>query len=119
MFIFCLTYKGKYYKIVFIYFGKGIIIFMENGMQKKFGLFTAISMVVGIVIGSGVFFKAVKVLNVTGGSMAKSLLVIAIVGLICIICSCVFATMGTKYVKCNGICSTTLRWLSDPNLLML
>ena len=103
MFIFCLTYKGKYYKISFIYFGKGIIIFMENGMQKKFGLFTAISMVVGIVIGSGVFFKAVKVLNVTGGSMAKSLLVIAIVGLICIICSCVFATMGTKYVKCNGI----------------
>ncbi len=72
-------------------------------MQKKYGLFTAISMVVGIVIGSGVFFKAVKVLNATGGSMLRSLVVIGIVGLICIVCSCVFASMGTKYVKCNGV----------------
>lgn len=76
---------------------------MENGLQKKFGLWTAVSMVVGIVIGSGVFFKAVNVLKYTGGSMSQSLLVIAIVGLICIICSCVFATLGTKYVRCNGI----------------
>lgn len=76
---------------------------MENRMKQRFGLPTAISMVVGIVIGSGVFFKAVKVLQATGGSMLNSLLVIGIVGLICIICSCVFATMGTKYSKCNGI----------------
>ena len=76
---------------------------MENGLEKKYGLPTAISMVIGIVIGSGVFFKAVKVLRLTGGSMAKSLLVIAAVGLIMIVCSCVFASFGTKYVKCNGI----------------
>ena len=32
---------------------------MENNtLQKKYGLMTAICMVVGIVIGSGVFFKA-------------------------------------------------------------
>lgn len=72
-------------------------------MEKRYGLPTAISMVVGIVIGSGVFFKAVKVLNLTGGNMGKALAVIGIVGLICIICSCVFATMGTKYSKCNGV----------------
>ena len=76
---------------------------MDNQMEKRYGLATAISMVVGIVIGSGVFFKAVTVLNKTGGSMAQSLLVIGIVGLICIVCSCVFATLGTKYVKCNGV----------------
>lgn len=29
---------------------------MENVLQKKYGLLTAIAMVVGIVIGSGVFF---------------------------------------------------------------
>ena len=29
---------------------------MENDLTKKYGLPTAISMVVGIVIGSGVFF---------------------------------------------------------------
>ena len=41
---------------------------MENSMQKRYGLFTAISMVVGIVIGSGVFFKAEKILPATGGN---------------------------------------------------
>ncbi len=76
---------------------------MENRLEQKFGLVTAISMVIGIVIGSGVFFKAVNVLQNCNGDMGQSLLVILIVGLICIICSCVFATMGTKYAKCNGV----------------
>ena len=71
---------------------------MNNKLEKRYGLITAISMVIGIVIGSGVFFKAVKVLSLTGGSMGQSLLVIGAVGLICIVCSCVFAEMGTKYV---------------------
>ena len=31
---------------------------MGNDLQKKYGLPTAIALVVGIVIGSGVFFKA-------------------------------------------------------------
>lgn len=35
--------------------------------------------------------------------MGQSLLVIGIVGLIMIACSCAFAALGTKYVKCNGI----------------
>ena len=35
---------------------------MNNELTKKYGLLTAICMVVGIVIGSGVFFKAEKVL---------------------------------------------------------
>lgn len=76
---------------------------MDNKLEKRYGLMTAVSMVIGIVIGSGVFFKAVKVLSLTGGSMGQSLLVILAVGLICIVCSCVFAEMGTKYVKCNGV----------------
>lgn len=36
---------------------------MGNKLEKKYGLFTAICMVVGIVIGSGVFFKAQTVLT--------------------------------------------------------
>ena len=31
---------------------------MDNELHKKYGLMTAICMVVGIVVGSGVFFKA-------------------------------------------------------------
>ncbi len=76
---------------------------MENQLEKRYGLPTAIAMVIGTVIGSGVFFKAVSVLKFTGGNMAQSLMVIGIVGCICIVCSSVFATMGTKYVKCNGV----------------
>ena len=76
---------------------------MESRLEKRYGLLTAISMVIGITIGSGVFFKAVKVLSLTGGNMGQSLLVIGIVGLIMIVCSCAFAALGTKYVKCNGL----------------
>ena len=41
----------------------------SNKLQKKYGLVTAICMVVGIVIGSGVFFKAQNILVVTEGNM--------------------------------------------------
>ena len=38
-------------------------------LQKRYGLLTAICMVVGIVIGSGVFFKAQTILQKTGGKV--------------------------------------------------
>ena len=76
---------------------------MNNELEKKWGLPTALAMVIGIVIGSGIFFKAVKVLSLTNGNMGQALLVIGIVGLICIICSSVFAILGRKYYKCNGL----------------
>lgn len=76
---------------------------METQLKKRYGLLTAISMVVGIVIGSGVFFKATKVLANTGGSMVQSLLTVGIVGLIMIICSYVFSILATRYEKVNGI----------------
>ena len=34
-------------------------------LKKKYGLLTAICMVIGIVVGSGVFFKAEAILNHT------------------------------------------------------
>jgi APA family basic amino acid/polyamine antiporter len=76
---------------------------MENELKKKYGLITAIAMVVGIVIGSGVFFKAEAVLKATGGNMPLGIAAWIIVGLIMIICSYTFATMATKYEKVNGI----------------
>lgn len=41
---------------------------------KKYGLFTAIAMVAGTVIGSGVFFKAEAVLRITAGNVFSGLL---------------------------------------------
>lgn len=72
-------------------------------MEKRYGLPTAIAMVIGIVIGSGVFIKGGKVLSLTGGNMGQAVLVVGIVGLICIICSLVFAELGSKYEKVNGV----------------
>ena len=53
---------------------------MGNDLQKKYGLPTAIALVVGIVIGSGVFFKAEKTLTATGGSLSLGILAWAIGG---------------------------------------
>ena len=76
---------------------------MENKLTKKYGLFTAICMVVGIVIGSGVFFKGQEILIATKGNLFLSVLSWIIGGLVMIICSAQFAVMATKYEKVNGV----------------
>lgn len=72
-------------------------------LTKKFGLLTAICMVVGTVIGSGVFFKAQNVLAATGGSMPLGIAAWVITGLLMIVCSLQFASMATKYEKVSGV----------------
>lgn len=76
---------------------------MVTKLEKKYGLITAIAMVVGIVIGSGVFFKAEKVLAATGGNLTLGILAWAIGGIIMIACAYTFAVMATKYQYVNGI----------------
>lgn len=76
---------------------------MENKLQKKYGLFTAICMVVGIVIGSGVFFKAQTILQKTEGNMTLGILAWIIGGVIMMVCILAFANMAQKYEKVNGI----------------
>ena len=72
-------------------------------LTKKYGLATAICMVVGTVIGSGVFFKAQNVLAATGGNMPLGIAAWVITGLLMIICSAQFAVMATKYEKVSGV----------------
>ena len=76
---------------------------MENKLEKKYGLFTAICMVVGIVVGSGVFFKAQVILQKTGGDMPLGILAWLIGGAIMIVCILAFSAMAQKYEKVNGI----------------
>lgn len=76
---------------------------MSSELSKKFGLPTAIAMVVGIVIGSGVFFKAEKILKATGGNLPIGILAWVVGGVIMIVCAYVFALMATKYEHVNGI----------------
>ncbi len=76
---------------------------MEGQPTKKYGLMFAIAMVVGIVIGGGVFFKAEAVLRATGGNMGMGILAWLTVGVIMIVCACTFSIMASKYEKVNGI----------------
>lgn len=79
------------------------VLILETQLKKKYGLFTAICMVVGIVIGSGVFFKAQTILTTTNGNMPLGILAWAIGGSIMLVCIIAFANMATKYEKVNGI----------------
>ena len=63
----------------------------------------AIAMVVGIVIGSGVFFKAETVLKATGGDVLTGILAWAIVGVVMMICAYTFSIMASRYEKVNGV----------------
>lgn len=76
---------------------------MENKLTKKYGLITAICMVVGIVVGSGIFFKGQVILNATKGNVWLSVLAWAIGGIVMVICASQFAVMATKYSKVNGV----------------
>ena len=76
---------------------------MEQKLERKYDLFTAVCMVVGTVIGSGVFFKAQNVLQATGGNMPMGILAWVITGFLLIVCAAQFAVMATKYEKVSGV----------------
>ncbi len=75
----------------------------ENQMHKKYGLWTAICMVVGTVIGSGVFFKAQSVLDSNNGNMFGSLLTVLLVGMIMLVCSYCFSLLAARVERVNGL----------------
>lgn len=76
---------------------------MSTKLERKYGLFTAICMVVGTVIGSGLFFKAQNVLEATGGNMPLGIVAWVITGLLMIICSLQFSQMAGRYEKVSGV----------------
>ena len=76
---------------------------MSDKLQRKYGLFTAICMVIGIVIGSGVFFKAQTILIKTGGDMPMAIWAWIIGGGIMLVNLMSFAFMSQKYERVNGM----------------
>lgn len=72
-------------------------------LTPKFGLWTAVAMIVGIVIGSGIFFKADDVLVASGGSLPIALLAWLIGGLIMVVSVFSFSFAAEKVSKSNGL----------------
>ncbi len=79
---------------------------MEN-LEKKYGLFTAVAMVVGVVIGSGVFFKADDVLISTQGNLILGLLAWGLGAIAMVFGALVFADYAQRIEKTNGIVDYT------------
>ena len=76
---------------------------MNQQLKPKYGLITAIAMIVGIVIGSGVFFKAEKVLNIMGGNLPLGILAWVVGGAIMIIFGYTFSILATRHAGVGGI----------------
>lgn len=76
---------------------------MANELKKKYGLIMAICTVVGTVIGSGVFFKAEKILSETGGNLPVGILAWIIGGLIMVSCAYAFSILATRHEKVSGV----------------
>lgn len=74
-----------------------------NSIKKQYGLWTGIAMVVGIVIGSGVFLKAGGVLSLSGGDLRLSLLAWLVGGVIMIASGFCFAVFASRIRKYNGV----------------
>ncbi len=72
-------------------------------LEKKYGLWTTVSMVIGIVIGSGVFFKADNILMTSGGNVRTALLAWLVGAMSMIFGSLVFAECANRFEKSNGI----------------
>ncbi len=72
-------------------------------VKKQYGIWMGIAMVVGIVIGSGVFLKAGGVLSLSGGDLKLSLLAWLIGGLIMVCSGFCFAVFATRVSNYNGV----------------
>lgn len=71
--------------------------------KKEYNLFTVISMIVGIVIGSGIFFKADDILRFTGGSVILGVFVFAVAAISIVFGSLSIAQLAFITDKPGGI----------------
>ncbi|MFA9377666.1 MAG: APC family permease [Lachnotalea sp.] len=78
---------------------------MEKLDNKKehYGLFTATTMIIGIVIGSGIFFKSDDVLTYTGGNVLLGLIVFCIGALSIIFGSLTITELAIRTKKSGGV----------------
>lgn len=82
---------------------------MENKMKKDIGVMAAMSLVVGCVIGAGVFFKPTAIYTETGGAPGMGMLAWIIGGLASLLGALTFAEIAILIPKTGGM----VAYLSD------
>lgn len=75
----------------------------KRNYGKRYTLPVAIAMVVGTVIGSGIFFKAEAVLKGTGGNLGIGILAFIIMGIVMIISACTFGIVAQSHEGVDGL----------------
>ena len=76
---------------------------MSNGLQKNLGFLAAFSTVVGVVIGSGVFFKAQAIYTATNGAPGLGILAWILGGLITIAAGLTATEISAAIPKTGGM----------------
>lgn len=75
--------------------------------NNKYGLLTCIAMIVGVVIGSGIFFKSDNILEATGGSIFLGVIAFCIAAISIIFGSLTTAELASRTDKAGGIITYT------------
>jgi len=76
---------------------------MENQLKRKFGLTMAMCMVVGTIIGSGIFFRNEEIVAYAGGRMWIGIAAWALGGLITLAFAYVLGVLSTRHEKVGGL----------------
>lgn len=75
----------------------------KNEMKKELGMFTAMTTVVGCVIGSGVFFKPTAMYTATGGAPGLAIVAWIITSLMCLCAAMTFAEIAILMPETGGM----------------
>ena len=75
----------------------------KKGLKKNLGVATAMAIVVGCVIGSGVFFKPQAIYTATGGAPGLGMIAWIITGLASIAAALTFAEVAIMIPKTGGM----------------
>jgi len=76
---------------------------MENQLKRKYGLLMAMCMVVGTIIGSGIFFRNEQIIAIAGGRMWVGIAAWGIGGLIALSFAYVVGVLSTRHEKMGGL----------------
>ncbi len=82
--------------------------------EKKYGLFTAITMIAGIVIGSGIFFKSDNILYWTNGNVIQGVFAFLIAATAIVFGSLAISQLATLTDKPGGIITYAEEFCTMP-----
>ncbi|MCL2570532.1 MAG: APC family permease [Firmicutes bacterium] len=75
----------------------------NNQLQRKFGFITAVCLIVGAVIGSGIFFQNATVFRALGGNLGLAVLAWVIGGIVMFTMAYVWAILAGRHESMSGL----------------